>query len=88
MTRRAFPGAPLVVSLAFAAACGGQSEATRGAEAMKAATANRVQADGSLRLTDQDRSALGLVVQPTTEADLPNTSLRLGRITSPPAMPR
>ncbi len=58
------------------AACGGQSEATREAEAMKAATPNRVQADGSIRLTDADRKALGLMVQPAAEADLPNSAFR------------
>ncbi len=67
------------------AACGGQSEATREAEAMKAATPNRVQADGSIRLTDADRKALGLMVQPAAEADLANSTLRFGRVISPPA---
>ena len=79
--------AALVVftTLGFSTACGSQSEATREAEAMKAATPNRVQADGSIRLTDQDRSALGLVVQPAAEADLLNGTLRFGRVISPPA---
>lgn len=75
----------LLSTLAVSAGCGGQGEATREAEAMKSATPNRIQADGSIRLTDQDRSSLGLVVQPATEADLPKTSLRFGRVLSPPA---
>jgi cobalt-zinc-cadmium efflux system membrane fusion protein len=69
----------------LAAACGGESEATREAEAMRAAAPTRLQADGSLRLTDQDRAALGLVLQPAAEADLPNSTMRYGHITSPPA---
>lgn len=67
------------------AGCGGQSEATREAAAMKAATPNRVQADGSIRLTDADRAALGLTVQAAAEAELPNATLRFGRVVSPPA---
>src|SRR5438132_14402792 len=67
------------------AGCGGASEATREAAAMKAATPNRVQADDSIRLTDADRAALGLTVQPAAEADLPNGTLRFGRLVSPPA---
>lgn len=74
-----------VVCVISTAGCGGQSEATREAEAMKAATPNRIQADGSIRLTDQDRSALGLLLQPASEADLPNTTLRFGHVVSPPA---
>ncbi len=66
-------------------ACGGQSEATREAEAMKVATPNRVQADGSIRLSDADRTALGLLVQPAAETELSNTTLRFGRVISPPA---
>lgn len=79
------PASILLGALAVSAGCGGQSEATREAEAMKSATPNRVQADGSIRLTDQDRSILGLLVQATADADLPNTTLRFGRVMSPPA---
>ena len=72
-------------SLAGAAGCGGESEATREAAAMKAASPNRLQADGSIRLTDADRAALGLMVQPAAEEPLPNATLRFGRVVSPPA---
>lgn len=75
----------LLSTLAVSAGCGGQSEATRDAEAMKSASPNRIQADGSIRLTDQERSALGLLEQPAADADLPNTTLRFGRVISPPA---
>jgi cobalt-zinc-cadmium efflux system membrane fusion protein len=67
------------------AGCGGASEETREADAMKAAAPSRVQADGTIRLSDQDRSALGLVVEPASEADLPNGVLRFGRIINPVA---
>jgi RND family efflux transporter MFP subunit len=77
--------APLVVcaTVLLAAGCGGQSEATREANAMKAATPNRVQVDGSIRLTDADRAALGLVVQQAAETELSNAQVRFGRIVSP-----
>jgi multidrug efflux pump subunit AcrA (membrane-fusion protein) len=76
----------LACCAAGVAACGGgQSEEAEEAAAMKAAAPSRVQADGSIKLTDADRTALGLVAQPATEAELPNTSLRFGRVVSPPA---
>jgi membrane fusion protein, heavy metal efflux system len=74
----------LAVSLLLAA-CGGQSEEAREAEAMKAAAPNRIQPDGSITLTDVDRTALGLLVQSAVETDLPNTTLRFGHVVSPPA---
>jgi cobalt-zinc-cadmium efflux system membrane fusion protein len=77
--------AALLVMTAVVAGCGGGSEAAREAAAMKAATPNRVQADGSIRLTDTDRAALGLTVQAAAEAELPNATLRFGRLVSPPA---
>ena len=77
------------VALIFVAAtlsgCGGESEATREAAAMKAATPNRVQPDGSIRLTDADRGALGLTVEAAPKGELPNATLRFGRVVSPPA---
>src|SRR2546422_2964811 len=77
--------AALLAMTAVVAGCGGESEATREAAAMKAATPNRVQADGSIRLTDADRAALGLTVQAAAEAELPNATLRFGRLVSLPA---
>lgn len=50
---------------------------------MKEATPQRVRGDGSIQLTDQDRLALGLVVVPATEAELPQSTLRFGRVLSP-----
>jgi cobalt-zinc-cadmium efflux system membrane fusion protein len=76
------------VALIFVAAtlsgCGGESEAAREAAAMKAATPNRVQPDGSIRLTDAERGALGLTVEAAPDGELPNATLRFGRIVSPP----
>jgi len=72
-----------MLALATVASCG-QSESAREAEAMKAATPSRVQPDGSIRLTDADRGTLGLQVQSATEADLPDSMLRFGRVVSPP----
>ena len=69
----------------MSAGCAGDSEATREAEAMKAAAPNRIQPDGSIKLTDGDRAALGLLVEPAAESDLPNTTLRFGHVVSPPA---
>src|SRR5437016_2848890 len=68
--------AALLVMTTVSSGCGRQSEATREAAAMQAATPNRVQADGAIRLTDADRAALGLTVQSAAEADLPNATLR------------
>ena len=50
---------------------------------MKEATPKRVRLDGSIQLTDPDRVALGLVVAPATEAELPQSTLRFGRVLSP-----
>jgi cobalt-zinc-cadmium efflux system membrane fusion protein len=74
----------LTVSL-LSTGCGGDSEATREAEAMKAAAPNRIQPDGSIKLADADRTALGLLVQPAAESDLPNATLRFGHVLIPPA---
>jgi RND family efflux transporter MFP subunit len=52
---------------------------------MQAATPTRLQADGSIRLTDADRNALELTTQTAADADLPDATLRFGRIVSPPA---
>jgi len=67
------------------AACGGgKSEEAEDAEAMRQAAPSRVQADGSIHLSDADRTALGLVALAAAEAELPNTSLRYGRVVSAP----
>jgi hypothetical protein len=48
-------------------------------------TPQRLRQDGSIQLTDQDRVALGLVVVPVNEGDLPDSALRFGHVLSPPA---
>jgi RND family efflux transporter MFP subunit len=79
-------GVTLLVALgALLGGCGGESEATREAAAMQAATPTRLQADGSIRLTDADRNALQLTTEAAADAELPNATLRFGRIVSPPA---
>ena len=75
----------LVVTLAVMVsltACG-ESESAREERAMKEATPQRVRPDGSIQLTDPDRVALGLVVAPAMEAELPQSTLRFGRVLSP-----
>lgn len=72
-----------VAVIASTAGCA-ESESAREAEAMQAATPNRLQPDGSIRLTDADRAALGLEVQTAAEADLPESTLQFGRVISPP----
>lgn len=66
------------------AACG-ESESAREERAMKEATPQRVRPDGSIQLSDQDRDALGLMVAQVAEGDLPESTLRFGRVLSPPA---
>ena len=51
---------------------------------MKAASPNRLQADGSIRLSEADRAALSLMVQPAADEELPNATLRFARVVSPP----
>ena len=63
----------------------GESESAREARAMQEATPQRLQSDGSIKLTDADRTALGLLTAPAAEADLPESVLRFGRVVSPPA---
>jgi cobalt-zinc-cadmium efflux system membrane fusion protein len=52
---------------------------------MKEAAPQRVRPDGSIQLSDHDRQALGLVVVQVVEGDLPESTLRFGRVLSPPA---
>ena len=62
-------------------ACG-ESESAREARAMKDATPQRLRPDGTIQLSDQDRAALGLAVAPAAEGDLPDSTLRFGRVVS------
>ena len=65
------------------AACGGNPSAREAAE--KATTPQRLRPDGSIQLSEQDRTALGLAVAPANEGDLADSSLRFGHVLSPPA---
>src|SRR6266540_3414112 len=51
---------------------------------MQDATPQRVRPDGSIQLTDHDRTALGLIVAPAVDGDLPDSTLRFGLVLSPP----
>lgn len=74
----------LTIALAFPVAGCGESESAREERAMKDATPQRVRPDGSIQLTDHDRTALGLIVSPAIVSDLPESTLRFGRVLSPP----
>lgn len=70
----------LVSILALACAACSESESAREEQAMKAAVPKRVQADGTIKLSDADRAALDLAVAPATEAELPDVAVRFGRV--------
>jgi RND family efflux transporter MFP subunit len=78
---------PLYVAtlLTLAAVGCGESESAREAKAMQGAVPQRLRPDGSIQLTPDDKTALGLVVVPAAEGDLPESVLRFGRVLSPPA---
>ena len=78
---------PLVVVtlLALAVVACGESESAREAKAMQGAVPQRLRPDGSIQLTPDDKTALGLIVAPAAEGDLPESALRFGRVLSPPA---
>ena len=75
----------LAILIAVPLAACGESESAREARAMKEATPQRVRPDGSIQLSDRDRDALGLMVAQVAEGDLPGSTLRFGRVLSPPA---
>ena len=78
---------PLVVVtlLTLAVVACGESESAREAKAMQGAVPQRLRPDGSIQLTPDDKTALGLIVAPAAEGDLPESALRFGRVLSPPA---
>lgn len=82
MTRR-----PLLILtlVSLAAASCGESESAREAKAMQGAIPQRLRPDGSIQLTPEDKTALGLIVSPAAEGDLPESVLRFGRGLSPPS---
>lgn len=70
-----------LVSLTLWALAGcGESEEEREEEAMRAAIPQRLQPDGTITLSEADRTALGLVVEPAAELDLQETHLRFGTV--------
>ena len=72
-----------VVVLALLAACG-KSESAREEQEMKSALPQRMQRDGTIRLSDPDRMALGLEVSPAAEGSMPDIALRYGRVSAAP----
>ena len=72
----------LTLALAVPLAGCGESESAREARAMKDAVPQRLRPDGTIHLSDQDRAALGLAVAPAAEGDLPDSTLRFGRVVS------
>ena len=72
----------LTIALAFPLVSCGESESAREARAMKDATPQRLRPDGTIQLSDQDRAALGLVVASAAEGELPESTLRFGRVVS------
>jgi RND family efflux transporter MFP subunit len=75
----------VVIAIAVSLSGCGESESAREAKAMQAATPQRLQPDGSIKLTDADRAALALLTAPAAETELPESTLRFGRVLSPPA---
>lgn len=69
----------LLLFLTAIAACKERSEAQEEAAATAAAP-KRLQADGALKVSAQDRAALALEVIPAQEGELPDTALRFGRV--------
>lgn len=76
------PRLAVVVLLAIGAFGCGESESAREAKAMQGAVPKRLRPDGSIQLTAEDKTALGLVVSAATEGDLPDSALRFGRVLS------
>ncbi len=75
--------ATLIVSLTR---CGGGEAAREGKDKdANEAAPLRLRPDGSIQLSERDRAALGLVVSPASDGDLPDSALRFGRVLSPPA---
>jgi RND family efflux transporter MFP subunit len=74
----------VLTALSLLATACGESESAREAKAMQGAIPQRLRPDGSIQLTPEDKTALGLVVAPAADADLPESVLRFGRVLSPP----
>ena len=61
-----------------------ESEAEREEKAMAAAVPQRLQPDGTVRLSEADRTALDLRVEPAVQGALPDARVRLGRVIARP----
>ena len=70
-------------ALALVLACA-ESEAEREEKAMAAAVPQRLQPDGTVRLSEADRAALDLRVDVAVRGDLPDARVRLGRVIARP----
>ena len=72
----------LTMALAVPVAGCGESESAREARAMKDAVPQRLRLDGTIQLSDQDRTALGRAVAPAADGYRPDSTIRFGRVVS------
>ena len=63
------------LALVVLVACS-DSEQDREEAAMASAVPHRLQADGSIVLSDADRKALDLTIEPAVDGELPATAIR------------
>jgi membrane fusion protein, multidrug efflux system len=64
---------------ALACACA-DIDSAREEQALKTAVPQRLQPDGTVKLSEADRAALDLAVAPAAEGDLPDVAVRFGRV--------
>ncbi|HET9598492.1 MAG TPA: HlyD family efflux transporter periplasmic adaptor subunit [Anaeromyxobacteraceae bacterium] len=69
----------LLAPCALACACA-QTDGAREEQAVKAAVPQRLQPDGTVKISEADRAALDLAVAPAAEGDLPDVAVRFGRV--------
>ena len=68
------------LTIVIAIAACGDSEQEREEAAMASAVPHRLQADGTIVLSDADRKALDLAIEPATDGVLPDTAIRFGAV--------
>lgn len=71
------------IVLTAAVSAGGCGSTQGDADERAASVPQRVQADGSIKLTSADESALGLVIATAAEAEFPSVSVRFGTVVAP-----
>jgi membrane fusion protein, heavy metal efflux system len=79
--RRRAAALHLVVCAACVLPCAcARTDDAREEEALKAAVPLRLQPDGTVKISEPDRAALGLAVAPAAEGELPDVAVRFGRV--------